>query len=83
MKQFQRLFQIEREGFVTMAAKLAAVQGSAIVVVRESWGAESALTMGPGKRCLSAGGGREGAGLDPMMKRSGVGPPWRAHAHHS
>ncbi len=50
MKQFQRLFQIEREGFVTMAAKLAAVQGSAIVVVRESWGAESALTMGPGKR---------------------------------
>jgi hypothetical protein len=33
-----------------MAAKLAAVQGSAIVVVRESWGAESALTMGPAKR---------------------------------
>jgi hypothetical protein len=26
------------------------IQGSAIVVVRESWGAESALTTGPGKR---------------------------------
>src|SRR3981189_1471571 len=29
------------------AAKLGAVQGSAIVVVGERWGAESALTMGP------------------------------------
>src|ERR1700730_11073901 len=65
------------------AAKLGALRGSAIAVVGERWGAESALTMGPGKRCLSAGVGREGAGLNPMMKRSGVGPPWRAHAHHS
>jgi hypothetical protein len=32
------------------AAKLGAVQGSAIVIVGERWGAESALTMGPGKR---------------------------------
>jgi hypothetical protein len=32
------------------AAKLGAAQGSAIVVVGERWGAESALTMGLGKR---------------------------------
>jgi hypothetical protein len=32
------------------AAKLGALQGSAIAVVGERWGAESALTMGPGKR---------------------------------
>jgi hypothetical protein len=32
------------------AAKLGAVQGSAIVIVGEKWGAESALIMGPGKR---------------------------------
>jgi hypothetical protein len=31
-------------------AKLGALQGSAIVVVGERWGAESALIMGPGKR---------------------------------
>jgi hypothetical protein len=32
------------------AAKLGTLQGSAIVVVGERWGAESALIMGPGKR---------------------------------
>ena len=32
------------------AAKLGALQGSAIAVVGERWGAESALTMGPGKQ---------------------------------
>jgi len=35
------------------AAKLGTLQGSAIVVVGERWGAESALIMGPGEATLT------------------------------
>jgi hypothetical protein len=35
------------------AAKLGAVQGSAIVIVGERWGAESALPMGAGEATLT------------------------------